>query len=150
MSFLLGNRLFRPPFGQHTGCTRNSDLDYAAPILKPTNAPLGPNVKPTPSCLSSSRPLLALLLQRPQPETLPNCPNGRPKMIRTLASEMNHAKKMDQIHAKNTMPLKKKDVGFTWHHRTNLSTNIHAKKSDPQTSMQLKKKNWWFLVYGQI
>jgi hypothetical protein len=71
-------------------------------------------------------------------------------MIRTLASEINHAKKMDQIHAKNIMPLKKRMLGL---HGIMASSHQlihkhHTKTSDPQTSMQLKKLV--VSVYGQI
>ena len=55
---------------------------------------------------------------------------------------------MDQIHAKNTMPLKKRMLGL---HGIMASSHQlihkhHAKKSDPQTSMQLKKTGgFWFV-----
>ena len=55
---------------------------------------------------------------------------------------------MDQIHAKNTMPLKKRMLGL---HGIMASSHQlihkhHTKKSDPQTSMQLKKTGgFWFV-----
>ena len=78
------------------------------------------------SCLSSSRPLLALLLQRPQPETVPN-----------LSYWMTAMPKNGSNPSKNTMPLKNGSIAPVYpqiSYKKVRFTSIHA------------NKNWWFMV----